>query len=265
MSRAIHLRMHGLAVALTALLLIPCASQAQRGGGGRGAGGGSMGAGRMGGPSMGSMYRGVSPAAPGAYYRGGTYYRGNSTLYNRGYYNRGEYSRNYYPYYWRGYYYPYWLAAGLGWGFWGFWPNLYGGPGFGYVDQSLLWDSTQPAYNLQTYPPPPDGQFYPPPTGMDYAPQARVDNTVHISVIVPANAEVWFDQERTSQTGFVREFESPSVSPGRFYSYDIRARWPVGGRNVESVRHITVRAGDRTTVDFSRPPASEKLAMPRSD
>jgi len=262
MCRAIPAHAFSLTVALAALLLIPVESQAQRGGGGRG--GGSMGSARISAPSMGSMYHGVGPAAPGAYYRSGTYYRGNSTFYN-GNYNRGAYYRNYFPYYWRGYYYPYWLAVGLGWGFGGFWPNLYGGPGFGYVDQSLLWNSAQPTYNSQTYPPPPDGQSYPPPPGMDPLAQPMAGNTVHILVIVPIDAEVWFDQEKTSQNGLVREFESPPVSPGRFYSYDIRARWSVGGRNVESVRHITVKAGDRTTVDFSRPPASERLSMPRSD
>jgi uncharacterized protein (TIGR03000 family) len=254
--------MFNLAVASAALLLVPIESKAQRGGGGRG--GGSMGGGRISGPSMGSMYRGVGPATPGAYYRSGNYYRGNAPFYN-GNYNRGGYYRNYYPYYWRGYYYPYWLTFGLGWGFGGFWPNLYGGPGLGYVDQSLLWNDSQPTYNLHTYPAPPEGQFYPPTPGMDPSAQPRADNTVHISVIVPVDAEVWFDQEKTGQTGFVREFESPPVAPGRFYTYDIKARLSAGGRNVETVRHITVKAGDRITVDFSRPPASERLGMPRSD
>jgi uncharacterized protein (TIGR03000 family) len=237
------------------------------GGGARmgGMSGGMSGArmGSMGAPAMGSTNRGGSPTASGANYRWNGNWNGNRSGNWNGANNRNWwYNRNYYPYYWRGYYYPYWLTFGLGLGFWGFWPSYYG-PSLGYIDPALFWDYSQPYYSMHTYPPPPDGQFYPPPPGMDQVSPPQPDYTVHISVIVPPDAEVWFDQEKTTQSGTVREFESPPIQPGRFFSYDVKAKWPEGGKNVEFVRHITVRAGDRTTVDFSRPDGGERLNMPR--
>ena len=80
-----------------------------------------------------------------------------------------------------------------------------------------------------------------------------------IGVRVPANAEIWFNGEKTTQEGVFREFQTPPLKSGRDFGYDIRARWTENGREMDQTRHLTVRAGDRVMVNFlssSAPPSS---------
>jgi uncharacterized protein (TIGR03000 family) len=79
------------------------------------------------------------------------------------------------------------------------------------------------------------------------------NDTVLINLRVPANAEVWFDGSKTSQTGRLRSFVSPPLQPGRNYAYEIRARWMQSGRMAEETRRINVRAGDRDNLKFLAP------------
>ena len=95
-----------------------------------------------------------------------------------------------------------------------------------------------------------------PPAENDYAygsTEELVYYAAPINVRVPANAEVWFDGTRTSQTGSQRSFVSPPIQPGRDYVYEIRARWVQAGRPVEETRRIIVRAGDRDNLNFLTP------------
>lgn len=73
---------------------------------------------------------------------------------------------------------------------------------------------------------------------------------VTVAVHVPADAEVWFDGDSTKQGGEWREFASPPLTPGKDYSYDVRARWTVGGQAVEQTRTVVVRANDKVEVSF---------------
>jgi uncharacterized protein (TIGR03000 family) len=101
------------------------------------------------------------------------------------------------------------------------------------------------------------------------APASVTDrNSALIAVRVPANAEIWFDGEKTSQTGSEREFVSPPLTPGRTFSYDVRARWRDNGRTVDRTRHVDVRAGQRQKVDFfsaDRPDREMTPPAPRGD
>ena len=82
--------------------------------------------------------------------------------------------------------------------------------------------------------------------------RARVPGqVVHFAIMVPADAEVWFDGAKTTQTGPDREFVSPPLRPGHSYSYDVRARWRDGGRAVDRTRRVTFYAGDELTLDFT--------------
>ena len=73
-----------------------------------------------------------------------------------------------------------------------------------------------------------------------------------IQVRVPNNAEVYFEGDRTSQTGTQRSFISPAPQLGKTFTYDIRARWmDPSGRPVEQTRHVKVQAGRRSVVDFT--------------
>jgi uncharacterized protein (TIGR03000 family) len=55
-----------------------------------------------------------------------------------------------------------------------------------------------------------------------YAPTQ--ENTVHIRLVVPDDAKVWFDNKETKQTGETRQFESPALAPGHQYVYDVKVR-----------------------------------------
>jgi len=84
-----------------------------------------------------------------------------------------------------------------------------------------------------------------------YAYGAIVSDAVEMILKVPARADVWFNGVKTDpQTKAVRHFASPALEPGWDYSYDIRVRWTENGRPVEQTRCITVRAGDRVTLNL---------------
>jgi uncharacterized protein (TIGR03000 family) len=74
---------------------------------------------------------------------------------------------------------------------------------------------------------------------------------VTISMHVPADAEVWFDDTRTVQTGAFRAFVSPRLTPGQDYVYTLRVRWVEANRTVERTRRLTIRAGDGIALEFS--------------
>jgi uncharacterized protein (TIGR03000 family) len=83
--------------------------------------------------------------------------------------------------------------------------------------------------------------------------QARPDTTAHITVTVPANAEVWFDGSQTNATGTMRAYQSPPLAPGSRYAYDIRARWNENGMEMTQTQRVQVMAGSRVRVDFPAP------------
>jgi len=79
------------------------------------------------------------------------------------------------------------------------------------------------------------------------------DNAARVRVVVPAGAKVWFDGKDTKQTGTLRRFESPQLTPGKDYTYDVKATWTENGKEVTRTRHVDVRANSGVTVDFTRP------------
>jgi uncharacterized protein (TIGR03000 family) len=88
------------------------------------------------------------------------------------------------------------------------------------------------------------------------------DTTVHVTVRVPMDAEVWFDGQQTRQTGALRQFVSPPLTPGQDYTYEVRARWTEGGKEVVQARRIDVSAASRRIVDFTKSDA-EAIAPPK--
>jgi uncharacterized protein (TIGR03000 family) len=68
-------------------------------------------------------------------------------------------------------------------------------------------------------------------------------NKAHISLAVPADAQVWFDGKATRLTGTRRTFASPPLTPGRTYTYTLRVRWMNDGTPVEENRSVQVHAG----------------------
>jgi uncharacterized protein (TIGR03000 family) len=86
-----------------------------------------------------------------------------------------------------------------------------------------------------------------------YGAAAR-DNLARVRVLVPAGAKVWFDGKATEQSGTERRFESPALTPGHAYSYDVKAQWrDKSGKEVTRSRRVDVSANANVTVDFTRP------------
>jgi uncharacterized protein (TIGR03000 family) len=83
---------------------------------------------------------------------------------------------------------------------------------------------------------------------------------VHFAVTVPADAEVWFDGAKTTQAGPEREFVSPPLRPGHPFSYDVRARWKDGRREVDRTRRVTFYAGDELDLDFTADRVQEQYS-----
>jgi uncharacterized protein (TIGR03000 family) len=71
-----------------------------------------------------------------------------------------------------------------------------------------------------------------------------------MDVQVPADAEIWFQGAKTGQQGPTRTFVSPPLEPGQNFTYDIRARWSDGGKEMDQTRQVRVKAGEHVQVDF---------------
>ncbi|HMF14359.1 MAG TPA: TIGR03000 domain-containing protein, partial [Gemmataceae bacterium] len=75
--------------------------------------------------------------------------------------------------------------------------------------------------------------------------------TALVTVVVPADAEVFLDGDSTTETGSERRFITPPLTVGGRYSYTIRARWQQGGKTVDVSRKVPVTGGANVRVDFT--------------
>jgi uncharacterized protein (TIGR03000 family) len=209
-----------LLLAGAAILATPGSGSAQRGGGH--GGGGHVGGARIGGGHFGGAHSG---GRVGGFYHGG--------------YRSGFYHRRYgsYPYY-NNY-------------------LLYGGGYSGeddytddapFVLENTTTDSGYRGVSSEEY------QAYAQPYTAYYpSTPPPADNTVHVSVNVPADAVVWFDRTRMTSTGSAREYQSPALTPGKRYTYEVRARWNDNGHEVTQTQKVAVTAGARVNVTFPSP------------
>jgi uncharacterized protein (TIGR03000 family) len=83
------------------------------------------------------------------------------------------------------------------------------------------------------------------------------DGVAHLLIIMPEDAELWFNGTTTSQKGRQRVFVSPSLTPGKHYTYEIKARWMQDGKAVEQVRTAQVQANAWQQIDFIKPGTSK--------
>jgi uncharacterized protein (TIGR03000 family) len=89
---------------------------------------------------------------------------------------------------------------------------------------------------------------------------SEADQRVRIHLVVPANASVSFDGEKTAQTGSARDFVTPPLPSGKEFRYAVRAEWTENGQKMESTRSIMIHAGDRVSLDMSKPTLARKAA-----
>jgi uncharacterized protein (TIGR03000 family) len=206
-----------------ALLGLPAMSYAGPGGGhgGGGHGGGGHGGGHGGGFSGGH----------GGYGHGGYGHGGYG-------YGHGGYGR-----------YGY---GGYGYGGLGLYSGLYG---YGYGSPYYGSSYYEPAYDYSSPSAVAPAAYYSPDTSSIGSPADNPNpNAAMLQLRVPENAEVWFEGDKTSQTGSVRHFVSPSLEPGKTFTYDVRARWTdASGQPVDRTKQVKVQAGARVGVDFNRP------------
>ncbi len=101
--------------------------------------------------------------------------------------------------------------------------------------------------NVSAYP----GDLIPAPTGPL---KALPPGAAEIELLVPdRNAQVWFDGENTYSMGSQRYYVTPELPSGKDWHYDVKVQWTRDGRPVVQERQITVRAGEKAVVDFTRP------------
>jgi uncharacterized protein (TIGR03000 family) len=252
--------------------MMPGLSQAQHGGGhgggGHGGGGGHFGGGGAHFAGSGAHFSG---AQHGAFNHGGIQHGGfNHGGIQHGGFNHGGVHHDGFNH-GRG-----WWNPGY-YGYYGAWPYYYGAYPYSY--DTYNYGSASPAYDSSYYgaygdvtPSYPDGytgvtppagsyqSFYPPPTvGTDTAP-VRPDNSAHVTVSVPADAEIWFQGTKMTSTGAVREYQSPPLTPGSQYTYEIRARWSQNGHEVTQTEQVEVAAGSHVNVQFPVQPAKAPAA-----
>ncbi|HWG42121.1 MAG TPA: TIGR03000 domain-containing protein [Gemmataceae bacterium] len=82
------------------------------------------------------------------------------------------------------------------------------------------------------------------PTDRVYLAEAR------ITVLVPADAKVFFDGESTTQTGSERLYITPRLKAGKNYQYELVARWQENGRETKQSRRVTVTGDGSARVNF---------------
>jgi uncharacterized protein (TIGR03000 family) len=94
-----------------------------------------------------------------------------------------------------------------------------------------------------------------PPAEKEVETPAPVDGEgiARVTVVVPADAEVFFDGTATTLTGTERTFHTPPLKEGSSFYYTVRARWTEDGKPVEQTRKVVVKAGDQLRVAFPSP------------
>jgi uncharacterized protein (TIGR03000 family) len=198
-----------------------------------------------GGGGPGGGFHGGSPHV-GGFHSGGMHPGGfHSDGFHRGSFDRGRFHRGgFYP----GYYYGY--------------PSYGDYSSYGYYAPYSYYPSYDSGYGSQPDPGYPDlyggvapsypGGYLtlePPSTASPNPASAQADSTAHVTVSVPANAELWVDGSKTTSTGAVREFQSPPLNPGQ-YTYEVRAHWMENGRDITQTRKVAVSPGAHIAVDF---------------
>jgi uncharacterized protein (TIGR03000 family) len=201
---------------------------------------------------------------------GYTPWTGFSAGYGNPYY--GGYGWGNYGYGWGNY--PQYSGTGGNYYGWGNYPaysgtgNYYGWrnyPATGWYAPGTQWSGNQytgntPSYYSEGMNQGTEGQYAGYTGGEGYGGQAygamsggQMDNRVLITMRVHPNAEVWFDGQKTTETGSLRSYISPSLEPNRDFSYQVKVRWTQNGQEVDRTRKVDVHAGDRLFVNFMQP------------
>lgn len=85
-----------------------------------------------------------------------------------------------------------------------------------------------------------------------------------ITVRLPAEASLLFSDHATQQTGPLRSFISPPLTPGKTYVYKLKATWTENGQPASAEKEIEVQAGKEVVVDLNRASATPTVTASTS-
>jgi uncharacterized protein (TIGR03000 family) len=234
-----------LVLAVAAIVATPRPGQAQHGGGhgGGGHGGGGFHAGGGGshaGGYIGGYNAGHVGGNHGGYYHGGYDHHGYAPSLGYRPYRNHHYYGGYYPYY-------------------NYNPSLYGDSldnAYG-ADALLQTDGVVDNSGYRGLSPEAERAFAQAAAANNASMPAPIETMAHVIVRVPAEAEIWVEGTKTTSTGPIREFESPPLTPGSPYTYDIKATWNENGHDVTQTQRFDVTAGAHINLAFPLPPKTE--------
>ncbi len=135
-----------------------------------------------------------------------------------------------------------------------FGPSVLEGDGGDMLEDPAAPNPSGTAYNEN----PLNWPVYPRLPGSGSSSPSGLSTQAGIRVLVPADAEVFFDGKRTTQKGAERLFITPPLQSGKKYHYDLLARWKEDGKTVEQKRRIDVSSGTAIRVDMRTPPPKGK-------
>jgi uncharacterized protein (TIGR03000 family) len=120
------------------------------------------------------------------------------------------------------------------WGY-GYYPDYY------YYPQSSMKKNANPQL--------PSGNY-----GSQKVPESSTqtpgDLSGHITVMVPADAKIWFGDSMMASTGSVRDFDTPPLASGKKYTYTIHATWKEDGHEVTETQQVEFTPGQHIDVRF---------------
>gem|GEM_PF-303877 len=69
-------------------------------------------------------------------------------------------------------------------------------------------------------------------------------------VVLPEQADFWIDGKKSDRTGNKRVVHSPTLKPGRVYSYTFKASWKEMDIPKEEIREVFFLIGEEVNVQF---------------
>jgi uncharacterized protein (TIGR03000 family) len=84
-------------------------------------------------------------------------------------------------------------------------------------------------------------------------------SAVLLTIVVPADAKLYIEDQPTQSTGTFRQFISPELEANKNYVYTVRADVEKNGQKISGKEELRVKAGDHATVKFT--PSAENTEL----
>jgi uncharacterized protein (TIGR03000 family) len=81
---------------------------------------------------------------------------------------------------------------------------------------------------------------------------ASMDSKIHLTVEVPTGANLFVNEQPTTNTGATREFVSRDLERGKKYEFKVRAEVvDKNGKSISETKQVSMQAGDSETLQFT--------------